>query len=394
MDAWRFLEGTIRVALTSADIGGAMAAIGREQILIWDLERRDELTLFFRIRRGSWRRLEEIMDARGDQLLQVDRAGVYWTWISLWKRPVFLFGTLLLLAMSVWLPGRVLFVQVEGNTQVEARRILESAAQCGISFGASRREVRSEKIKNALLAQIPELSWAGVNTYGCTAVISVREREPEQSRQESSGLVSSIVASRDGVIRQITVLKGNALCVAGQAVKAGQVLISGYTDCGIAIRATAANGEIFAETSRKITAYFPTECQRRASEQRTVRNFTLIIGKKRINFANNSGIYGAGCAKIYTEKYVTLPGGFVLPFCIVTEICTFYETESASWQNDLQTAASDYLLEDMCAGRILQMQESLEERDGLQVYLCHYSCYEMIGITRLEESILHYGEDN
>ena len=206
----------------------------------------------------------------------------------------------------MWLPSRVLFVQIEGNTHVESRRILESAARCGIAFGASRREIRSEKIKNALIECIPELSWVGVNTYGCTAVISVRERVKESDTENIHG-VSSIVASCDGVIRQITVLQGNRVCSVGQAVTKGQVLISGYTDCGISIQATAAKGEVFAETSRSVTAIFPRVCMQRGEKQCIEQKYAVIIGKKRINFSNSSGILGTSCVKMYTEKYLTLP---------------------------------------------------------------------------------------
>lgn len=39
-------------------------------------------------------------------------------------------------------------------------------------------------MKNALLSAIPELQWAGVNTYGCRAVISVRERTLPERKPE------------------------------------------------------------------------------------------------------------------------------------------------------------------------------------------------------------------
>ena len=96
----------------------------------------------------------------------------------------------------------------------------------------------------------------GVNTSGCVATVSVRERtDPEVTEQDSA--VSNIVASRDGFIVSATVTRGNFLCRVGQSVKAGQVLISGYTDCGICIQATRAEGEIYAQTSRDFAAVTP-----------------------------------------------------------------------------------------------------------------------------------------
>ena len=89
-------------------------------------------------------------------------------------RPVLLAGLGILFLLAMYLPSRVLFIRVEGNMQIPDRQILAAAEECGIRFGASRREVRSEKVKNALLSSVPQLQWAGVNTAGCVATISVR----------------------------------------------------------------------------------------------------------------------------------------------------------------------------------------------------------------------------
>ena len=85
----------------------------------------------------------------------------------------------------------------------------------------------------------------------------------QQTDQKSAG-VGSIVASRDGVITSITTTKGTPLCKAGQAVKAGQILISGYTDCGISIRADPAEGEVFAETYREMMTLYASKRARRS----------------------------------------------------------------------------------------------------------------------------------
>ncbi len=392
MDFWRFFDGVLTVELTSADLRGAMTVIQKAGFQVWDMEAPDTLTLRFRIRRSEWKRLRPLCDKRGEQLQVLTQSGLYWKLTSLKQRPILIIGLTLLLLLSIWVPGRVFFVRIEGNSTIASRQIAEAAAKCGIGFGASRREVRSEKMKNTLLEAMPSLSWAGVNTYGCTAVITVRERA-EVTREPEQPKVSSIVASRDGIVRQMTVLRGNAVCALGQAVKAGQVLISGYTDCGLTIQAAAAQGEIFAETNRVLTAVCPVFFTQRTGVTATKRNFSLIIGKKRINFTNSSGILDTGCAKIYEENYISLPGGFVLPVAIAVETWTFYETAETDYPEgeQLLTAfAQGYLPTQMLAGKILLAQEKLTQLEGLCQLQGSYSCYEMIGITIIEENVPNY----
>lgn len=396
MDIWQYFDGYAAVKLTSADISNSILRIRSNMLPIWDLKHVDVLTVEFRIRRRDLSRLIQICNLHGEELKCLREWGLHCRLKAILHRPVLAVGLMLLLLFSFWLPGRIFFLRVEGNVRVPERQILESAAESGIRFGVSRRAIRSEKVKNALLEAMPSLSWAGVNTYGCTAVITVREREHAAEENEQN-VVSSIVASRDGVIRQMTVASGNGLCKVGQAVKAGQVLISGYTDCGLCIQAQEAKGEIYAETRRTLEAVAPAKMLYRRDIIATERKVSLIIGKKRINFSNNSGILGTDCAKIYEEKYVTLPGGFQLPIAIVIETVTTYELTTGELFDGSQLLtdiANSYLESLMCAGTILQADERCTAGDGILLLTGDYCCYEMIGVTRIEENLPNYVESD
>lgn len=396
MELWRSLSGTVEIELTGADLSASLSAIQTRGIEVRQLERIDALQLTFQIDRREYSKLLRIADIRADKLKIIRKDGMFWPVAALGKRPVLLLGLFLLLLASWWLPRRIFFVQVEGNVAIPSRLIAEKAAECGIVFGSNRKEVRSERMKNALLEAIPQLSWAGINTNGCTAVITVREREEGIPPKEITG-ITSIVATQDGIIREMTVVKGNALCATGQAVKKGQVLISGYTDCGICIRATGASGEIFAETKRSQTAIIPSIFQNRANVTGKAKKYSFIIGKKRIFFTNSSGISDTTCAKIYEEKYMTLPGGFVLPVAVAVETWVFYDTVPQTHpfaDRLLISYCRDYQLKQMNCGTILKISEQIKENDEILRLDADYSCYEMISITRTEEIEIHYGEND
>ena len=397
MDLWHSLDGMVSVTLTSADISGAITAISASGIVLHDVQRGDDdLQVTFSILRRDYKKLRNIVKRRGDQLNSSHREGLYWLAKGLLKRPVLLLGIAALLFLVTFLPSRVLFIRVEGNTTIPTNLILEKCAQCGIKFGASRREVRSEKLKNAILEAIPELQWAGINTSGCTATVSVRERSVSTT-EEKSGRVGSIVAMRDGIITEVTVTRGSAACKLGQAVRKGQVLISGYTDCGITIRAELAEGEVFAQTQQQLTAKMPSESIGRGEIREEIKKYSIIIGKKRIKLYKGSGISDSSCVKMYLENYITLPGGFQLPIAIVTESFVYYDTnESFLSQEDGASVLSDfakqYLVSQMVAGQILKKTEDIVSDDGSLYLTGNYACLEMIGVMRSEENIKPYGE--
>ncbi len=389
MGLWQSLGGMAEVELTSAELGAALQAINRRNIPLHRVNQIGDLTARFWISRRDYRKLRNLCEKRGESLKLFHRSGIYWTIKSLLHRPVLLFGMALLTAMVFYLPTRVLFVQVEGNQTVPTNRILEAAEESGIRFGASRREVRSERMKNALLGAVPELQWAGVNTAGCVATISVRERTVAEPDPEVQG-VTSIVALRDGIITSCTVTSGTALCTVGQAVQEGQLLVSGYTDCGICIRAEQSQGEIFAQTNRTMTAVSPSDSLRIREAEEKGRSYSLLFGKKRINLWKDSGISDATCGRMYEEYYITLPGGFRLPLGLAVDVytereCTEGQVDQATLEARLSAFAESCLTSQMVAGQILSRQEQVISQPGLYILEGEFVCTEMIGKVQREQ---------
>jgi sporulation protein YqfD len=391
MGIYRSLSGIVCAEVTSADILSCLHLIERNDIEIWDLRNKDTLTVTFVIRSSDYNRLEKILTRRGDTLRIASRLGMFWRLQTLRRRPIFVFGMVIILLLSCYLPSKVLFVRVEGNSNLPANVILEQAAECGIYFGASTRKIRSETVKNQLLSKVNGLQWVGINTYGCVAVISVQERTPEPNQTDKHP-VTSIVSKRDAVIMSIIARRGSAVTKVGEAVKSGQLLISGYTDCGIHIRATQADGEVMGLTEHEITVYTPTKYTQRNEILSKFRKYSLIIGKKRINFLKGSGILDATCARIYSEWYITLPGNFVLPFGIIREEYITY-SQSADTQKyiDLSSYGKAYTLSSMTAGSILSASEEIVTINGFAVLHGRYACCESLGIIRIEEHIESYG---
>ncbi|MBO5317827.1 MAG: sporulation protein YqfD [Oscillospiraceae bacterium] len=390
---WNDMNGTLTVEIVSASTADMMTAVVNAGVRLRDVYEVDLLTVRACVAREEYHQLKRILKKRGESCKQIAKTGVYWKLRHWLHRPVLVTGFLILFFASLYLPTRVLFVQVEGNDTVPAHQILEKAETCGIRMWASRAEVRSEKMKNRLLMSIPQLKWAGINTKGCTAVISVIERQtaPEEIHTAAP---KRIVAARDGVVEDITVTKGFPLCKVGQAVAKGQVLVSPYTDCGISIKITDVEAEIMAVTSREVCVktMFPTVLKGEINEE--VLSVSIVIGKNKIKLCKGSGNCSGVCDKIYTENYLKLPGGFHLPVGIITERTLCRETESRDmfWQADdslVQSLAEGYLNNEMVCGRILSKNTKVHYGPNGLLMEGKYSCLEMIGKLQDEEIVLY-----
>lgn len=391
MDLWSRITGTVAVELTGADPEGILGDMARQGIDLWEIKRSSGLVLSFRIQRRALAPVRRIAQKHGGTVRLLGLSGAYYALRAWGKRPVIVGTVLVLLLASMYLPSRILFVNVVGNESVPTRQIRETAARFGLEFGASRRGVRSERIKNELLGAIEELEWVGVNTAGSTATITVRERRPEP--EETDGKICNLVSSADGIIESVVLTRGTVLCQPGQAVRSGQMLVSGYSDLGICTRAVEAEAEIYARTLRQETAVLPETTLRRGRETKIWTNYSLVIGKKRINLYSDSGILPPTCGKMTQVIPLRLPGGLTLPAALVVERYTRYETAEVSRgaaEAALEEGARRQLLSAMVAGQILSQESTLNAADGRLTLDCRYECREMI--ARQDEGVYLEGD--
>lgn len=382
------------VEITSASTSTFISECNRLDINLNHIQYIDDLRVKIHVSSADYEKLKLLAEKQGVKLQVVKKQGIQ-LFLQKWlRRPFLLVGIAVWLLAVLYLPTRVLFVQVDGNQSVDSLMILEAAEKCGIKFGASRRYVRSEKVKNALLSEIDSLQWAGVNTKGCVAVISVKERATPRPTQLDKR-ISSIVAARDGIISNITVTRGNPVCKVGQAVRTGQVLVSAYTDCGLSIRAENADAEITALTNRSFTAVTLSNGTIRNAEKEKCVRYSIQIGKNIVKLFHDSRISDHSCVKIYEKAFLTLPGGFQLPVSLIKETVLSYSVETAHPMDDSEfdwmfKSAEAYLEGDMIAGEIMRKNVFRKQSDDIFSLTANYVCKEAIGQARIEE----IGENN
>ena len=386
---------TKRLRIISADMPFFVSRASQLGVVINRVVPIDDLTWEFSISSVDYKKVKSLANDLGcqDKLILISGIGTIVDRIK--QRPILTVLITFLIGLSLLLPNWIFFISVEGNQRVSTQLILETAEKSGITFGAYRRGIRSETVKNSMLSHLSDLSWVGINTRGCVATISVREREPVQVSNTLTGS-GSIVASRDGIIAELTVLRGAPLCKVGDAVSKGQVLISGYTDMGLLVRKEEAAGEIFAITNRQFSAISHTNTQIRQAETKEIHTYWFFVGKKLIKLWKDSGISGATCVKMYETKYITLPGGFRLPCGILIQketayACTQSNTGEVSWLEDRCQA---YLLSQMNAGKVLNSRVVTSSQNDVISAICNYTCHEMIGQIRYEEIFTDYGKSN
>lgn len=381
MDIWWRITGYVCVRVYSATPEQLLGELSR-RIQIRDIRHPSPVCMECTVSRLGLETLGQIVASDGGkwETLGVHGLPVYMKKVG--RVPILTCFLALVLTASMVIPGRVLFIRVQGNQRLPARQILSAAEEAGLFFGASRRALRSEQIKNQLLERLPELAWVGVNTSGCVATVCVEERRPDPRQADPAP--GHIIAGCDAVVTDFTATGGRALCRQGQAVRKGDVLISGYLDLGICTGVSRAEGEVYGLTRRHITAVLPEKTLAAVPQGTQIKKYSLILGKKRINFHGDGGILYPGCGKMTEIKPLILPGGWRLPVSLVIEQYTPYtlscvERDEETAEQTMQSWTQTLVGQEMIAGQIRDSQISMGREDGKLILRSEYSCREMIG---------------
>ena len=169
------ISGIVRLKITSGDISGSLSAITAAGIILHEIVYDTDLCIIAMVTASDYWKICKLIDKRGDKCEVISKSGFVFFCRQLYRRTALIFGICLLIVLTIWIPRRIFFIQIEGNKTVNQKSILLSAQNNGVRFGCLRSELRSDEIKNKIIEDIPMLDWVGITTRGCVATVHVSE---------------------------------------------------------------------------------------------------------------------------------------------------------------------------------------------------------------------------
>lgn len=132
----------------------------------------------------------------------------------------------IVLILGLYLNDFVWDIRIEGNESKTSLRLLEAMSDSGLEVGARWSKLSLNKVESEILDGSDELAWININRMGTVAFVTIKEKEMAPA-DDNYEVFSNIVADFDCIIEEITVNRGFAAVKPGDAVKAGDLLISG-----------------------------------------------------------------------------------------------------------------------------------------------------------------------
>lgn len=247
--------------------------------------------------------------------------------MELWarrRRAGLMLGSLCALVL-ILLSGRFVWdVRVTGNQVMTAAEVRQELAACGFGIGSYLPGFRAGELENRVLLQSERLAWISVNIDGTVAEVQVVERiaRPEEEEKKPANLV----AAQDGQIESIELFRGDCVVKVGQAVRAGELLVSGiYDSQTVGFRYTRAAGRILARTEHSYHIEIPLSYIEKRYTETVQGDVWLNFFQNSLKIYKSTGNDRGPCDIIETVNSFTGFGLHNLPFSITSQTLRYYE---------------------------------------------------------------------
>ncbi|MEE0969104.1 MAG: sporulation protein YqfD [Clostridia bacterium] len=299
------------------------------------------------------------------------------------KRYGLMAGTIIIAALLVLSGNHIWDIRVSGNKVLTAAEVKAELDKAGFRVGSRQGEKDVDEISNTVLLNSDMIAWLSINFNGNVAYVDIREKVLAKANENISE-PANIIASRDGIIEYMQVLRGSAAVKEGESVKEGDLLISGLYESSHGEYLTDhAMGKVYAITNHSFSIKIPLEYDKKELSEPVCTRKTVKFFSKYINIFRKSGNLGASCVKIEEENSFSLFGLPPLPISVISELSSSYRTVAARRSANEASELAFFELENQISSllsdaELLQKNISTEITDKEFILNCDIICTENI----------------
>ena len=306
----------------------------------------------------------------------------------LWARPGLVVGAVLSLMLIVLSGLFVWDVQVSGNVEMTEGEVIAELRACGFGVGSYLPSLRVREIENRVLMASERIGWLSINTEGTVARVQVIEHIEGEKEDASPQKPANLVALADGQIEYLELYRGNAVVTVGQAVKKGELLVSGLYDSATgSFRYTRAAGRVMARTERVLTVEIPLFYEEKVYEESYLQELELSFFNFSHKIFKNSGNYSELYDIIKYNANLVQFGSNRLPVSLSRTEARPYHLEARERSATEATELCYIELAEQLATlsgdiHLLQKEIVTEVRENSVTLVCTLTCIENIALAQ------------
>lgn len=360
----KYMQGYVKVRLTGYAPERFLNLCSNRNILIWNLEFREEHYEFC-ISLPGFRQLRPLLKKTKTRLIILKRYGLPF-WLHKYRKRKIFFCGILLCALALYSMSLFIWnIQVNGNLHRTDSAIIKFLEENGIYHGIFKRKLDCAALEELLRSQYEDVIWASVKIQGTRLVIDIQENlaDNQQEKETDKEEPSDLVADKDAEIYSIFTRSGTPFVEKGSQVKEGDLLVEGklpiYNDSGeiVNYQYCYTDADILGITSYEYSDSFPFVHQDKVFTGNSKKSYQLLLFQKeiRLPFGKNDFEH---FDKVTSEIPLKLGESFYLPIVLCMEEAKEYQIEKKTYTKEEAKALAENKLAEYC--------KKLEEK-GVQI---------------------------
>ncbi len=223
---WNYLRGYVIIIVDGFFTEKFINICAHRNILLWDVKVQSDRTFTMRMSIKGFRLIRPIARKAKCRVRVLRKTGIPFILNRYRRRKAFFAGALIFIALIYVLSSFIWNVEITGNKRLETAQLEEILANNGIKTGILKYGIDTDNAVSNIMLHMEDISWISITVHGTKAKVQVRERipVPEIIPMDEP---CDIVATKDGMIKNVVAKEGIEAVVEGDTVQKGQVLISG-----------------------------------------------------------------------------------------------------------------------------------------------------------------------
>ncbi len=181
----------------------------------------------------DFKKLKPLLRKTQTRISIMEKKGLPFFFFRNRKRKVYFAGAVLCIMLLYLYSGFIWDIHFEGNQARTSETLLVFLESKKVEPGMKKRDVDCEQIVKDLRSAYDDIVWVSASIDGSRLTIQVKENDdiiqskPAEEVQETP---KDLVAEKDATIVEIVTRQGVPLVHAGDAVKAGDILVTGRVE--------------------------------------------------------------------------------------------------------------------------------------------------------------------
>lgn len=268
----RFIRGYVKVKVEKEDAERFINLCSFNKIAVWDIKNSPQ-GLFVNVKIRDYKMIRKTRRKLKfpPKFRIYKKYGLPFILKSYEKRKGIAVGIILSLLLLNFLSNYIWDIKVIGNEKIPTNEIIAVCEELGVKKGIRKRKIDTYNLKPLFILKCEGVAWCSFNVEGSVLTVDISEAKDSSKGKES--IPSNIIATSDGVIISAEISKGTRLVENGQAIRKGDLLVSGAINYGEKTDFIKSEGIIIAETDRVFAKTVPFKFTKNVTtgKERTLR---------------------------------------------------------------------------------------------------------------------------